>query len=102
MICRELGDPEVLRLEQFDSKSLAAGQVRVKIRTAGLNYPDVLMVAGQYQHKPPLPFIPGMEAAGDVVEVSSDVAGVAVGDRVIVKSRGALTEEAVVAPSALA
>src|SRR5258708_4362512 len=102
IICRELGEPELLRLESFERKALAPGQVRVAIRAAGLNYPDVLMVAGQYQHKPPLPFIPGLESAGDVVEVASDVAGVAVGDRVIVKSRGALTEEAIVAPSALA
>ena len=98
MICRELGAPEVLRLESFESKPLAAGQVRVAVRAAGLNYPDVLMVAGDYQHKPPLPFIPGLESAGDVVEVAEDVTGVAVCDRVIVKSRGALTEEIVVTP----
>src|SRR5581483_3940213 len=102
MICRELGAPEVLRLEHFDSKPLAGGQVRVRVRAAGLNYPDVLMVAGEYQHKPPLPFVPGLESAGEVSEVADGVAGVAVGDRVIVKSRGALTEEIVVAPSALA
>jgi NADPH2:quinone reductase len=102
MICRELGEPEVLRLESFESKPLAAGQVRVAVRAAGLNYPDVLMVAGQYQHKPPLPFIPGMEAAGDVTEISRDVSGIRVGDRVIVKSRGVLTDEVVVAASALA
>ena len=102
MICRELGAPEVLRLESFEVKPLAAGQVRVAVRAAGLNYPDVLMVAGDYQHKPPLPFIPGMEAAGDVVEVGGNVANVRVGDRVIVKSRGVLTEEIVVTPSMLA
>ena len=102
MICRELGPPEVLRLESFESKPLAAGQVRVAVRAAGLNYPDVLMVAGDYQHKPPLPFIPGLEAAGEVAEVAVDVSGVAVGDRVIIKSRGVLTEEIVVAPSQLA
>jgi NADPH2:quinone reductase len=102
MICRELGPPEVLRLENFESKPLAAGQVRVAVRAAGLNYPDVLMVAGDYQHKPPLPFIPGLEAAGEVAEVAADVSGVAVGDRVIIKSRGVLTEEIVVAPSQLA
>jgi NADPH2:quinone reductase len=101
MICRELGAPEVLRLESFESKPLLVGQVRVAVRAAGLNYPDVLMVAGDYQHKPPLPFIPGLESAGDVVEVAEDVTGVAVGDRVIVKSRGALSEEIVVTPSML-
>ena len=102
VICRELGEPEALRLETFESKPLLKGQARVAIRAAGLNYPDVLMVAGQYQHKPALPFIPGMEAAGDVTEVADDVTDVAVGDRVIVKGRGAFTEEVRVAPSALA
>ena len=93
VICRELGEPESLRLEEFESKPLASGQARVAVRAAGLNYPDVLMVAGQYQHKPPLPFVPGMEAAGDVVEIATDVTNVAVGDRVMV--RGGFTEEVI-------
>ena len=94
VICRELGEPESLRLEEFTSKPLVAGQARVRVRAAGLNYPDVLMVAGQYQHKPPLPFTPGMEAAGEVSELAPDVSGVVVGDRVMV--RGGFTEELVV------
>ena len=80
---------------------LAPGQVRVAIHAAGINFPDILMAAGEYQLKPPLPFTPGMEAAGDVVEVDG-AAGVAVGDRVIVKMRhGAYADEAVVTPSQL-
>jgi NADPH:quinone reductase len=102
VVCRALGPPETLRLESFASKPLAAGQVRVAIRAAGINFPDILMAAGEYQLKPDLPFTPGVEAAGDVVEVSDDASGVAVGDRVIVKMRhGAYTDEAVVAPSQL-
>jgi len=101
VVCRELGPPESLRLERFDAAPLAPGQVRVAIRAAGINFPDVLMAAGQYQLKPPLPFTPGVEAAGDVVEVSA-ATGIAVGDRVIVKMRhGAYTDEAVVAPTKL-
>ena len=50
---------------------LKPGQVRVAIRAAGINFPDILMAAGEYQLKPPLPFTPGMEAAGDVVEVNA-------------------------------
>ena len=49
---------------------LQAGQVRVAVRAAGINFPDILMAAGEYQLKPPLPFTPGMEAAGDVTEVN--------------------------------
>src|SRR3954464_3316431 len=101
VVCRELGPPESLRLETFVAAPLAPGQVRVAVRAAGINFPDILMVAGEYQLKPPLPFTPGGEAAGDVVEVNNAL-GVAVGDTVIVKMRhGAYSDEAVATPSQL-
>ena len=103
VVCRELGPPESLRLETFASAVLAQGQVRVAIHAAGINFPDILMAAGAYQLKPPLPFTPGVEAAGDVVEVDSAARGVALGDRVIVRLRhGAYADEAVVTPAQLA
>jgi NADPH2:quinone reductase len=102
VVCRELGPPERLRLETFASVPLKAGELRVAVHAAGINFPDILMAAGEYQLKPELPFTPGMEAAGEVVEVADGVAGFAVGDRVIVKMRhGAYADEAVVAPSQL-
>ncbi|MET4068467.1 NADPH2:quinone reductase [Bradyrhizobium sp. S3.2.6] len=102
VVCRALGAPEMLRLEEFPSRALKPGEVRVAIRAAGLNFPDVLMAAGEYQLKPELPFTPGMEAAGDVTELGAEVKGVAVGDKVIVRMRhGAFTDEAVVTPSQL-
>jgi NADPH2:quinone reductase len=102
VVCRELGPPERLRLETFASAPLAPGQVRVAIHAAGINFPDILMVAGEYQLKPELPFTPGVEAAGDVIAVDGAADGVAVGDKVIVKMRyGAYADEAVVAPSQL-
>jgi len=102
VVCRELGPPENLRLESFASVPLAPGQVRVALRAAGINFPDILMAAGEYQLKPELPFTPGMEAAGDVVEVDGAVKGVEAGDRVIVKMRhGAYCDEAVVAAAQL-
>jgi NADPH2:quinone reductase len=102
IVCRELGPPESLRLETFVSAPLAQGQVRVAIHAAGINFPDILMAAGEYQLKPPLPFTPGVEAAGEVIEVDGAADGVAVGDRVIVKMRhGAYADEAVVATSQL-
>src|SRR5580765_7617414 len=101
VVCRELGPPESLRLETFDAAPLALGQVRVAIRAAGINFPDILMAAGEYQLKPPLPFTPGVEAAGDVVEVNGAEA-FGIGDKVIVKMRhGAYCDEAVVTPSQL-
>jgi NADPH2:quinone reductase len=102
VVCRELGPPESLRLESFASAALKPGEVRVAVHAAGINFPDVLMAAGEYQLKPELPFTPGVEAAGEVAEIADGVAGVSVGDRVIVKMRhGAYADEAVVAPAQL-
>jgi NADPH2:quinone reductase len=102
VVCRELGPPERLRLETFVTAPLQQGEVRVAIHAAGINFPDILMAAGEYQLKPELPFTPGVEAAGDVIEVNG-APGVAVGDKVIVKMRhGAYADEAVVTPSQLA
>jgi NADPH:quinone reductase len=101
VVCRELGPPESLRLETFASAPLGQGEVRVAIHAAGINFPDILMAAGEYQLKPPLPFTPGVEAAGEVTEVKS-AAGVAVGDKVILKLRhGAYADEVVVTPQQL-
>ena len=101
VVCRELGPPENLRLETFASVPLGQGEVRVAIHAAGINFPDILMAAGEYQLKPPLPFTPGVEAAGEVTEVNG-AAGVAVGDKVILKLRhGAYADEAVVTPQQL-
>ena len=102
IVCRELGPPERLGLEDFASAPLEHGQVRVAVRAAGINFPDILMVAGDYQLKPDLPFVPGVEAAGEVTEIADGATGVAVGDRVMVRMRhGAYAEEVVVAPSQL-
>jgi NADPH:quinone reductase len=102
VVCRELGPPERLRLETFAARPLQPGEVRIAVRAAGINFPDILMAAGEYQLKPDLPFTPGVEASGEVTEVADGVSGVAAGDRVIVKMRhGAYADEVVVAPSQL-
>jgi NADPH2:quinone reductase len=102
VVCRELGPPERLHLENCSPMPLQKGQVRVAVHAAGINFPDILMAAGQYQLKPALPFTPGMEAAGEVSEISDGVAEVALGDRVIVKLwHGGFADEAVVSPSQL-
>ena len=61
-----------------------AGRVTVRVRAASLNYPDLLMTRGGYQLKPPLPFVPGMEMAGEVVESDGDFV---VGERVVAGTR---------------
>ena len=102
IVCRELGPPSVLRLEERAPRPLGPGQARVALRAAGVNYPDLLMVAGGYQLKPPLPFTPGMEGAGVVVEAAPDAASWRPGDRVIVRMRpGTFAEEVVVDAGAL-
>lgn len=96
VVCRELGPPESLKLEDVPPAALAPGQIRVAIHAAGLNFPDILMAAGEYQLKPPLPFTPGMEAAGEVIEVAG-ADSISVGDKVIVKARfGCYADETVV------
>ncbi|HUN51483.1 MAG TPA: NADPH:quinone oxidoreductase family protein [Candidatus Sulfotelmatobacter sp.] len=98
IVCRELAGPEAMRLEEVPAPPLGPGQVRVAVRAAGVNFPDILMTYGKYQLRPPLPFTPGVEAAGDVVECAADVSGVRVGDQVITKHRvGGYTDEIVLA-----
>jgi len=102
IVCRELGPPERLRLETFASVPLARGQVRVAVHAARINFPGILMASGEYQLKPELPFTPGVEAAGEVMEIADGVSGTAVGDRVIVRMRhGGYADEAVVASTQL-
>src|SRR5690348_4100575 len=80
--CREWGTPDVLRLEEAESPSLKPHQVRIRVRAAGVNFADSLMVGGTYQVKPPFPFTPGLEAAGEIVETSSTVDGLQAEQRV--------------------
>jgi NADPH2:quinone reductase len=102
VVCHEFGPPESLHLETFASAPLAQAQVRVAVHAAGINFPDILMAAGEYQLKPELPFTPGVEAAGAVTEIADGVAGVAVGDRVIVRMRyGGYVDEVAVTPAQL-
>ena len=74
MICREWGPPGNLELAELPSPSVGPGEVRVRVRAAGLNFADTLQVAGKYQLKPPLPFTPGLEICGEILEIGPDVA----------------------------
>lgn len=97
IVCRRLGLGDGLALEQVERAALSTGTLRIRIEAAGLNFPDLLMAQGLYQFKPPLPFVPGMEAAGRVVETAGG-GRYAVGDAVFVMPRtGAFAEEIVVA-----
>lgn len=81
IICNEFGAP--LALEQRPDPEAGPGQLEVAVSAAGLNYVDALFVRGEYQIKPPLPFIPGSEIAGTVLRVGEGAEGFAPGDRVL-------------------
>jgi NADPH2:quinone reductase len=82
VVCRELGPPDVLAVEESPDPEPRPGQVVIAVEACGVNYVDGLFVAGEYQIKPPLPFTPGSDVAGRVVAVGEDVTGVAEGDLV--------------------
>jgi NADPH2:quinone reductase len=101
-VCRQNGPPEVVEVDDLDPPSLGPGQVRVRVHAASVNFPDVLLVAGEYQIPVPPPFVPGSEFAGAVVEVAADVVGMAPGDHVLGSTLvGAFAEEVVVAATSV-
>ena len=83
LVCKAYGPPESLVIEQRADPAPGAGEVLVDVKAAGINFPDVLMIAGEYQVKTPPPFVPGGEAAGVVEAVGAGVHGLKPGDRVI-------------------
>jgi NADPH2:quinone reductase len=96
-LCQQYGGPEAVRIEEIAPVPLGDGQVRVGVRAAAVNYPDVLIVANEYQIKVPTPFTPGSEFAGVVIEVADGVSEPSVGDRVFGTGLiGAFAEESVV------
>lgn len=96
-LVKTYGTPDSIVVEQIESPTPGAGEVRIRLRACGVNFPDVLMVAGKYQFKPDMPFSPGAEMAGDVIELGDGVDGVAVGDRVLCfLGHGGMAEEIVV------
>jgi NADPH2:quinone reductase len=102
IVCRELSaDIATLTLEDVTLPPPGPGEVRVRMRAAAVNFPDILTVQGKYQHKPALPFTPGVEGAGDVIAVGQGVTHVRVGERVIVGGIGCFAHEAQVAAAQL-
>ena len=84
VVCREHGLPDRLDLvDDWPSPELGDNDVRIRVKAAGLNFPDVLIIQGKYQFQPELPFIPGGECAGVVEEVGAAVTRWKVGDEVI-------------------
>ncbi|HKK52850.1 MAG TPA: NADPH:quinone oxidoreductase family protein, partial [Myxococcota bacterium] len=92
--------PEELVVREIESPPLAEDEVRIQVAAAGCNFSDLLMLKGEYQVRPDLPFVPGGEVAGTVIEVGREVRDLAVGDRVLSRcALGGFAEE-VAAPAA--
>src|SRR5882672_221365 len=93
VVCDRLGDPSVLKIEERPIPEIGPSDVLIKVGAASVNFPDVLMLSAGYQHKPELPFIPGMEGAGTIAGVGAEVKNWQAGDRVIFGVRpGAFAE----------
>ncbi len=96
----ELGsDFSGLRIVERAAPHPGPGELRVAVRAAALNFPDILMAQGLYQLKPDLPFTPGLEGAGEIVELGEGVEGWTVGDRVMLGSRFGMIAEQLVLPA---
>jgi NADPH2:quinone reductase len=106
-VVRELGGPESLRFEEVAPSEPADGMIRIQVHAAAINFPDVLMVAGLYQVKPELPFVPGVEVSGEVITAPAG-SGFKPGDRVMALldsvglTRGGFAEIADAAPGSIA
>ena len=79
---REFGAPEVMKLEEIPAPKPEAGQILVRVKAAGVNPADTYMRSGAYAIKPPLPYTPGMDAAGTIEAVGAGVTKFKPGDRV--------------------
>ena len=94
LVCKDFAPYDQLKVEDVPEPDLGEGMVMIDVKAAGVNFPDILLVEGKYQMKPPTPFVPGMEAAGIVSKLGDKVQGVTEGQRVIVATMlGAFAEK---------
>jgi NADPH:quinone reductase len=98
-LLREFGPVQDLRLETVAPPALQAGEVLIRTRAFGLNFPDLLMVQGKYQERYPLPFVPGRDAAGIVEAVGADASDFRSGDRVLCQVAKGAWAEYIAAPA---
>ena len=98
VVCQEWGAPEKLKIDIVQEPDMIPEGVRISIKTCGVNFADTLMIAGEYQVRPPVPFSPGLEVSGHVLEVAPGVTHVQSGDRVMAMVSFGGYAEQVVAP----
>lgn len=96
-VCRQWGEPSVLEYQDRPRRPTGLGDIRVAVHAADMGFHDILMIAGEYQHRPAFPFVPGQGIAGVVRECGEGVTSHAVGDRVVARlPDGGFAEEAIV------
>jgi NADPH2:quinone reductase len=94
LVCKDFAPYDQLTVEDVPEPELGEGMVMIDVKAAGVNFPDILLVEGKYQMKPPTPFVPGMEAAGVISELGQNVQGLEQGQRVLVATMlGAFAEK---------
>ena len=102
ILCKSYGPPENLVLEEVQDLNPKEGEALVEVHAAALNFPDTLQIAGEYQYQPPLPFSPGSEASGIIIELGPNIKGFEIGDRVMaIPGVGAMAEQVCVPASGL-
>ena len=98
-VCTALVGEDAIEVREWAVPASGVGTVRIDVRAASVNYPDVLMIRGEYQARSEPPFVAGSECAGVVTAVGGEVEGLTVGDRVLaVVGSGAFATEAVATP----
>jgi len=99
IVARHYGPPETMSLEEWPSTTPGPDEVRIRIHSAGITFADILIAAGKHQYKPPLPFVPGSEFSGEIIEVGKNVRGLDPGDRVCGGRQGGILAEQVTLPA---
>jgi len=90
-----------VRIKDVPTPEPGPGEVRIKVRAAAVNFPDLMQTRGEHQHKPPIPFVGGMELAGEVDALGEGVTGFKPGDAVVSGGRGGFSEYAILPAATL-
>ena len=102
VLCQQWGLPDQLTVGEVVPREPKAGEVRIRVKAAGVNFPDALIVQGKYQLQPPFPFTPGAEIAGEIISIGTGVKHLKAGDRVAAFCGiGGFAEEVVAPASAV-
>ena len=102
VLCQQWGLPDQLTVGEVVPREPKAGEIRIRVKAAGVNFPDALIVQGKYQLQPPFPFTPGAEIAGEIISVGTGVKHLKADDRVVAFCGiGGFAEEVVTSASAV-